>query len=379
VDERLVAKKQPRKFRVDFRKNQSRHVRQNDLTRQAAEDPELAGPRDERVSGKGALSRRRTIVVDADAESPTARSIDLNVCRSGRVLRAVGSTQCVVQADDDRLLYQCTVRRLLRSIASDERSVVVAGDRVQFLPQPGQTGVIERVEPRQSTLTRGHQYREHILVANVTQAAIVMSAQESGLKPGLIDRFLVSAAKGRVSAGIVLNKCDLVDRSELQSLVGRYSRLGYFVVCTSAQTGLGIEQLKHWLRGQQTVFTGQSGVGKSSLLNAVQPGLQLRTGTISEVTQKGRHTTRSAVLMELFDHGGWVVDTPGLRQLQLWDVQPAEVEGFFPEFRPFVPDCKYANCLHLEDDGCAVRAAVQAGLISQIRYYSYARMVVPDE
>ncbi len=370
----MAAKRQP-KIRVQLRKNRGTSARQNDFTRshQAGETPDDT-PASERVSHKGGLTRKRTIIADATG----GRAVDESVCRAGRVLRAIGATQCLVQDDTTRQSLTCTIRRMLRTMASDERTAVVAGDRVLYQPMENQQGVIERVEPRQSVLTRKHQYREHVLVANVTQVLIVASLGEPPLKPPLIDRFLLSAAKGNVAAAICLNKADLVDLVDLQPLIALYSRLGYPVVPTSPKTGVGMERLRQLLRGQQTVFTGQSGVGKSTLLNAIQPSLGLRTGAISEVTQKGRHTTRYAQLLEL-DAGGWVVDTPGIRQLDLWDVDKGEVEGFFREFRPIVPYCKFPNCLHLDESACAIRQAVDDGFISRQRYESYLRMVVGDD
>jgi ribosome biogenesis GTPase len=227
-------------------------------------------------------------------------------------------------------------------------------------------------------ITRKHQYREHVLVANVTQVLIVASLGEPPLKPPLIDRFLLSAAKGNVSAAICLNKADLVDLVDLQPLIALYTRLGYPVIPTSSVKGTGLERLRQLLRGQQTVLTGQSGVGKSTLLNAVQPSFALQTGAISQVTQKGRHTTRYAQLLQL-DAGGWVVDTPGIRQLDLWDVEKGEVEGYFKEFRPFAPYCKFPNCLHLDESECAIRQAVDGGFLSRQRYESYLRLVVGDD
>ena len=141
-------------------------------------------------------------------------------------------------------------------------------------------------------------------------------------------------------------------------------------VITSARTGLGVGRLRELLRGRATVFSGQSGVGKSSLLNAVQPGLALRVKSVSEANQKGRHTTTTAELIRL-DTGGWVVDTPGVRQLQMWDTRPEEVEGFFREFRPFVPLCGFPDCTHTHERNCAVKAAVERRLVSGRRYHSY--------
>lgn len=374
-----MAKKQAKnKVRVEFRKNRNNTARRNDFTRTDDVD---ALDRDQRMSGKGDLTRRRTIVGAHREGDEIVLDVDEAACLRGRVLAAIGATQCTVQATqgvESGRRYECTVRRVVRTLAREARNAVVAGDHVLFQPIDESHGVIERVEPRSGVLARGHQYRQHILVANITQVAIIASVDDPPLKPALIDRFLVSAAKGNVSAVIVLNKCDLVDIADLQPIIGLYARLGYAVVAASTLTGFGIPRLRRLMEDNQTVFTGQSGVGKSSLLNTLQPGLGLRVGEISTSTQKGRHTTRYSELLAL-ESGGWVVDTPGIRQLELWDVQPVEVEGFFVEFRPFVPRCKFPDCLHVHEDGCAVRLALKHDLISPTRYESYLRMIAGSE
>jgi ribosome biogenesis GTPase len=277
--------------------------------------------------------------------------------------------QSVVETADGRQ-FRCAVRRLLRTLSTDERNIVTTGDHVWIRPSLGDEGFIERVEPRHGVLVRASRGREHVLVANVDQVVIVMSLVEPAIKPHLIDRYLVSAEHGGITPIICLNKADLVDPVPYQPIIGMYSQLGIATQLTSATTGLGIDRLRDQLVSRQTVFTGQSGVGKSSLLNAVQPGLGLAVREVSETTRKGRHTTTTAQLLKL-DFGGWVVDTPGIRQFQLWDIQPAEVEGFFPEVRPFVPLCAYPDCTHPHQDRCAIKEAVRRHQINASRYTSY--------
>ncbi|MFO0847259.1 MAG: ribosome small subunit-dependent GTPase A [Gemmataceae bacterium] len=392
-----------KKVRVELRKNRAKPPRANDLTRQFAADAAAAGDAHtgERVRAKGDLSRQRTIVTDDAAGMPAVNEAE---CLPGRVLRVHGLNS-YVELDDGRV-FRCAVRRLLKSLATDERSIVTTGDRVWVRPaaegargkgqgarenpeadpkqSPGISsrapcplplapileGMIERVEPRHGVLTRASRRREHVLVANVDQLVIVMSLVEPDLKPHLIDRYTAAALAGDLAPVLCLNKVDLTDPVALQPLVGAYSQLGVPTVLTSARTGYGIARLRELLRGRATVFSGQSGVGKSSLLNAVQPDLALRVKSVSEVTQKGQHTTTTAELIKL-EFGGWVVDTPGVRQLQLWAVRPEEVEGFFPEFRPFVPLCPFPDCTHTHEADCAVKAAVARRLIPDRRYHSY--------
>jgi len=330
-------------------------------------------PSVERVTGKGDLTRRRTILaVEGESAGPVLRAVQESKCRSGRVLSALG-LNCIV-ADTASRRYECTVRRMVRTISRDERGATVAGDVVLFQPIDDKHGVIERVEPRRTTLTRSIKGKEQVIAANIDQALIVVSGANPALKPNLIDRLLVSAHKGGVRPIICINKSDLIDPVRMQPIVGTYARLGYDVVMTSATTLTGIDELRALLKGLATVAAGQSGVGKSSLLNALQPGLRLDTGEVSAWTQKGRHTTRTAILHEL-DFGGWVVDTPGIRQMRLWDVLPIEVEEFFLEFRPFVPRCRFADCSHTHEADCAVRRAVDRGLISPVRYSSYFKLL----
>src|SRR5262249_46828533 len=206
-------------------------------------------------------------------------------CLPGRVLRVHG-LQSIVETDDGRQ-FRCAVRRLLRTLATDERNIVTTGDRVWVLPALNDEGVIERIEPRHGVLTRASRGRERGLVANVDQVVIVMALVEPELKPHLIDRYLASAEQGGIKPIICLNKADLVDPTPYQPMIGLYSQLGITAFLTSATTGQGIPGLRARLHDRQTVFAGQSGVGKSSLLNVLQPGLVLRVREVSHVTQKG--------------------------------------------------------------------------------------------
>ncbi|MGC1275555.1 MAG: ribosome small subunit-dependent GTPase A [Planctomycetaceae bacterium] len=373
-----------RKIRVAFHKNRQNRARRNDLTREAQSEADERGDAigSERMSGKGDLTRHRTVLVEEGEGGGLVRDIDLEGCVRGRVLSAVGLNS-FVQSEDGRR-YECTVRRVVRTLARDSRNAVVTGDRVLFRPSGLRSdrgelqGVIERVEPRLGVVSRRHDNREHILAANIDQAAIIVSTAEPALKPSLIDRFLVSCRKGEVTPLICINKLDLIAPTALLPLVAVYRHLGCEVLLTSVVDGRGIEELRAALSDRTTVFAGQSGVGKSSLLNAVQPSLDLKTGEVSGWTMKGKHTTRRAVLLPL-EGGGYVVDTPGIRQFQLWEVEPEEVEGYFVDFLRYVPLCRFPDCTHTHEDGCAVKRAVDLGLIADSRYVSYVKILFSDE
>jgi ribosome biogenesis GTPase len=367
-----------RKVRADFRKN--REARARDKRVDGDSERSIDSPHGERVSGKGYISRRRTLaggeVVEDDAGTHVLPEVDREKCRLGRVLRVQGLVSIV--RDESGAIFHCATRRVLKTLATDQRHVVATGDVVWFLPDGDDEGVIERVELRHGVVSRTSRGRQHVIVANVDQLIIVTSAAEPRLKPNLIDRLLVTAEKGRIRPIICINKLDLVEPAHLLPLVGVYAQLGYDVLLVSASAGIGIERLRDWLTGAQSVVTGQSGVGKSSLLNAVEPGLDLRVQKVSDETQKGRHTTTTAELVPL-SFGGYVVDTPGIRQFQLWDVIPEEVAGFFRELRPYVSRCRFPDCTHTHEDNCAVKDAVADGWIDTRRYESYVQIRSGDE
>ena len=377
-----MAKK--KKFRAEFRKNRAPRARKTDWTRQFDEHgfQEQAPETEERISGRGEMNRHRTIhACENSAESGDAEvsfdmllDVDLSTCRRGRVLSVFGAASTVLGEDGN--VYQCATRRILKTLSSDERNPVIAGDRVLFRCGENaqcKEGLIQRVEPRHGTISRAVRGRRHVLVSNVDQVLVVASVAEPRLKPNLIDRLLVAAEKGRVRPIICINKIDLIEPANLEPLVGVYSRMGYPVLMVSAKTGFGVDRLRRLAAARESVVAGQSGVGKSSLLNAIDTNLHLRVGAVSEESEKGRHTTTTARLLPI-GCGGFVVDTPGLRTFELWDVIPEEVAGYFRDLRPYVSLCRFPNCTHTHEDDCAVKDAVTDGRLDERRYESYCHM-----
>ena len=372
-----MAKKKKQKIRATFRKNRQVRTRKQNLTDEYRDHGFEADDsrRSERISGKGDLTRKRTVVGVEPGDDETGlgilRDVDVSECLAGTVLRS-GGLRSTVRGDDGKS-YECATRRILKTLATDQRHVVAAGDRVLFKPAGEDEGIIERIEPRHGVLCRTSRGRQHVLVANVDQLLIVGSAGEPTIKPHLIDRFLVTAEKWQIAPVICINKIDLTNPADLQPLIGVYARMGYRVVPMSVHLGIGIEETRELVRGRQSVVIGQSGVGKSSLLNAIEPDLQLRVNAVSAETQKGKHTTTAAQLIPL-DMGGYIVDTPGIRQFQLWDVIPEEVVGFFRDLRPYVSLCQFPDCTHTHEAICAIKDAVADGGLDARRYESYCQM-----
>jgi ribosome biogenesis GTPase len=362
------------KIRVEFRKNRLQKTRHGDLTRQYEEhgfreENEVA---EERIGGKSELSRKRTVIGDITANLDTnaftiVPKVDMQKLQHGRVLR-VNGVDSVVQTEDEQC-FHCVTRRILKTLATDQRQPIVAGDNVLFRAENAAEGMIERIEPRFGTIARKSKNRKHIIVTNVDQVLIIASAAEPDLKPNLIDRLILTAEQSGVRPVICINKIDLIDPAALQPLVGVYASIGYHVLQLSIKTGLGLERLKRLLQNRSSVVAGQSGVGKSSLLNVIDATQNLRTAAVGRA-QKGKHTTTTAELLEL-SFGGYVVDTPGLRQFMLWDIIPEEVFGLFRDLRPYENRCRFPDCTHFHEDDCAVKYAVGEGRLDLRRYESY--------
>jgi ribosome biogenesis GTPase len=262
------------------------------------------------------------------------------------------------------------VRAVLRGKAKRDAPRVVVGDRVRLEPEPtGDLYGVVGVDPRTTLLERrvpeGRGTRP--VAANIDEVFVVTATVDPAPIPQLIDRLLVVAEANSIQAAVVVNKIELAPGYDL---IARFRASGYVVYPTSAKTGEGVEAFARALAGRISVVTGPSGAGKSSLLNAVQPGLKLRIGEISAKVRRGKNTTVSAVMLPL-DTGGYLVDTPGFSEVGLWGVVPRELPTCFPEMRPFIGECRYADCRHMTEPGCRVRAAVDAGDIRQDRWESY--------
>jgi ribosome biogenesis GTPase len=264
-----------------------------------------------------------------------------------------------------------------------DTDIATVGDWVTISRNADGTGSVESVAERHSVLSRSRPSaynvrrlvvdREQVLVANPDQIVLVFSIKQPRPSLRKLDRFLVVAELNELPAVICVNKIDLVQIDDARWMFQVYEDIGYEVIYTSVKNGAGIEALTGVLQGKISVLTGSSGVGKSSLLNAIQPGLGLSVNVVSQATEKGLHTTRHAEMFPL-DVGGYVVDTPGIRGLALFDVEPEELDAYFREIAPLVPQCQFSDCTHRHEPGCAVLAALNDGRISPARYDSYLRL-----
>jgi len=272
-----------------------------------------------------------------------------------------------------------TLDASLRGRLKKERNDILklaVGDDVVVERDDVASWAISEILPRRSQLARrlpGEGRGERIVAANIDQVVVVFAAANPEPHVRMLDRFLVIAEGNDLHARVVINKIELVDRVETERRFADYGRAGYPVHFTSVKQGVGLDELHDALAGRTSVLSGPSGVGKSSLMNSMYPGLNLRVGEISESVNKGRHTTVGAVLHPLPD-AGYVVDTPGLREVGMWGMPSKDLDTCFPELRPFVGKCRFNDCTHLAEPGCAVAAAVESGEVSRERFASYAKL-----
>lgn len=277
----------------------------------------------------------------------------------------------------DQGLIECKLRGRLKRERQSTDLAVIGDDVAISIVGPGE-GAIEAVLPRRSRLARraaGTRGAEDVLVANVNQVLLVFACAQPSFTPRMLDRYLVICEHSELEPVIVATKVDLVGPAQARAMLAPYERIGYPVIYASTHSGQGIEALRERLAGRISVVTGKSGVGKSSLLNAVAPELDLATSAVSALLGKGRHTTTVAELHPLSTPGGgYVADTPGIREIGLWGLSPEDLDWCYREMRPYIGECYFAGCTHIHEPDCAVRAAVTAGAIDPARYDSYARL-----
>lgn len=298
----------------------------------------------------------------------------MEITETGIVAALRGRLFDVLAPDGSRV--KCEVRQKVKR-QRDNVTPVAVGDDVHFCRTQDDEGVlrgvIEEVADRRSAFFRpmtGLSHNKQVIAANLDRLAIVASVKSPPLKSGLIDRCIIAARTGSMDPMVILNKIDLGESAESNQISDLYNRIGYRTLKVSSLTGEGIPELKEELIGHRTLFAGHSGVGKSTLLNALIPGLEIRTQEISEYSNKGKHTTTSVELYQL-PSGGFLVDSPGLKLMSLWQVDKEDLAAFYPEFEELLDQCKFNPCSHVHEPKCAVKLAVKEGRISPIRYDNY--------
>jgi len=331
----------------------------------------------ERIMPADEGDRRRQVENFAPATGSVDESVadDIMIGITGRVLE-VNSGLCRVLLDGETRL--CSLRGSLTAVDTGFSSVVAVGDTVQVTPLEAGRGIIEAIHPRHNQIARADTSGlplQQVFVANIHQLLIVSAWRNPAIWTELIDRYLITAQRTGITPLICVNKLDLAsDAADVDAAMQPYRSLGYTVLLTSVEQGVGIDALREHLRGKISAVAGLSGVGKSSLLSAVQPGFELRTGDVNEERGQGRHTTTQAVMMP-FGDDGFVIDTAGIREFGLADLLPAEVGGYYPEMLDAAERCRFHDCLHLNEPDCAVQAAVESGAISPQRYHNYCLIV----
>lgn len=300
----------------------------------------------------------------------------------GIVLKSTGSWYSVLAENGNR--YNCRVRGVFRIKGISATNPIAVGDRVEFELEPAQaTGVITQLSDRDNYIIRratNLSRQSHILAANIDLAALIVTLAQPRTSLGFIDRFLVTAEAYHIPVAILFNKYDLYSVEEIEMMRGYevlYDSLGYFCLEISALKGHNVQQLFSLLEFKTTLFSGHSGVGKSTLINHLIPNLNLKTAGISDYSSKGVHTTTFAEMHALPD-GGFIIDTPGIKELGVVDIAKEEVSHYFPEMRELITKCRFNNCLHIDEPHCAVIEAVDQNKIALSRYESYVSIVMQD-
>ncbi len=300
----------------------------------------------------------------------------------GLVIKSTGSWY-LVQTSEGKTV-KCKIKGKFKTQGIKSTNPIAVGDHISFIEKKEEAvGLINKIHPRKNYLIRKAtklSSRTQIIASNIDFAILVISLAFPRTSSGFIDRFLLTTAAYHIPTILVFNKIDIHDiklKTQLQEWIDLYEKIGYQCVPLSAKTGDGVADLKQIIKNKINLFSGHSGVGKSALINAIQQGLQLKTAAVSESNEKGIHTTTFAEMHPL-DIGGYIIDTPGIKGFGLVDFIPEEVPRYFLEFNQFAPHCKYSNCTHTHEPGCAVIEAYHSGAIAQSRYNNYLAIIKDD-
>ncbi|MBO6058010.1 MAG: ribosome small subunit-dependent GTPase A [Bacteroidales bacterium] len=297
----------------------------------------------------------------------------------GRVIKSTGSWYDV--RDDAGMVVSCRLRGKIRLDGLRTTNPVAVGDLVNFEKERDKdTCVIDKILPRTNVIVRKSvnlSKESHIIAANVDQAILVATIAQPRTSTGFIDRFTVTAEAYHIPTIIVFNKCDIYNEEQnavAEELMKVYNSIGYQSFMVSAKTGYNCDRLENIMKDKISMFSGHSGVGKSALVNRMDPNLDIRVGEISEVHEKGKHTTTFAQMYELC-FGGYIIDTPGIKEFALFDMEKETLAQRFPEMRALMHDCHFNNCTHLHEPHCAIKDAVEQGVIADWRYENYCNMM----
>ena len=306
----------------------------------------------------------------------------MNDKRTGIVMSSTGSSYHVLDSESNTT-FDTKIRGRLRLKGVRSTNPIAVGDTVDFEVDDTGESIITEIHTRRNYIIRrasNLSKESHIIAANIDQALLVVTLFAPETKTEFIDRFLVTCEAYRIPATIVLNKYDIFHEctEEIEEFTGTYEKAGYDVICVSATSGYNIDKLGSLLSGKTTLLSGNSGVGKSSLIKRIEPSADVRMGEISQSHLKGRHTTTFA-RMYPYSEGGYIIDTPGIKGFGLIDIEPDELWHFFPEMMKYAPGCQFYNCTHIHEPGCAVLEAVAAGKIAESRYTSYLKILEEDE